>query len=386
MSGKDSTCARERKRLSRSLLVRAVCGLSFLWLLAVVAGMLAWAGLNAAYRELNAGGLFAAVALTGASCIAAAAAAVLVRWLYAPAPVPTGVRLKREEIRTLNELIKRIRRKVGGVPVNAVWVTGDMNAGILQRPAWGLVGPMRTHLMLGLPLMHSISERQFVAILAHEYGHLVRQRQGLAAWAYHLRSWWYRVMDRCLNDCTFLSQLALVERWSAEDLAQASRLSRFEELEADEVAARLVGAELVGETLVEVALKERFLVRDFWNKVMAQSTSRPRPTIRPYRDLGLGVMAGFRRPAEWSEFPMSMFEDDESEIDLHPSLVERLNALGTPPVGGRRDGRSAARRYLMPMLTRLAWTFDRAWWADNRNNWRDCYRCARESSRDDTLG
>jgi hypothetical protein len=298
-------------------------------------------------------------------------------WLYAPPGGAHGVALSRGSARSLYRLLDRMSARLGGVHVDAVWVTGDMNAAVLQRPSWGLIGPMRTHLLIGLPLVHSISESQFSAILAHEFGHLYCQRRGWAAWGCHMRAWWYRTFDACLNDLPVLSRLPFIERWSIADVALATRLARLEELEADSVAALCVGADLVGETLVEVALKERFLIRDFWNKVMAQSHSRPRPTIRPYRDLGFGVMAGFRRPTEWTEVPMSVFADEDPGLELHPSLVDRLNALGTGPVGPRGDEKSAAQRYLLPLLPRLAWAFDRAWWADTRNTWRSSYKRAR---------
>lgn len=377
MAAQASSLSCERHYLSRKVLMRALLGLLALGALALM-----WMGAAmhsgfAAFDTLYDGDWMVVSAWLLLALACGCAGLYCLGWLYAPPGVPLGITVERESARSLYRLLDRMSARLGGVHVDTVWVTGDMNAGVLQRPRWGLIGPMRTHLLIGLPLVHSISESQFSAILAHEFGHLYAQRRGWGAWGCHMRAWWYRTFDACLNDLPVLSRLPLIERLSASDIEMASRLSRLEELEADSVAALCVGAELVGETLVEVALKERFLTRDFWNKVMAQSASRPRPTIRPYRDLGFGVMAGFRRPTEWTEFPMSVFADEDPGLELHPSLVDRLNALGTGPVGPRGDEKSAAQRYLRPLLPKLAWTFDRAWWADTRNTWRSSYKRAR---------
>lgn len=377
MAEKASRLSCERQRLSRRVLTRALLGMSVLVVLALVWIAAAFLSAFAAFDTLYAGNWMAVSAWLLLSLACGYAGLHCFGWLCSPPGVPHGIALSRDSAGSLYRLLDRMSARLGGVPVDAVWVTGDMNAAVLQRPGWGLVGPMQTHLMIGLPLVHSISESQFSAILAHEFGHLYCQRRGWAAWGCHMRAWWYRTFDACLNDLPVLSRLPFIERWSIADVEVATRLSRLEELEADSVAALCVGAELVGETLVEVALKERFLTRDFWNKVMAQSNSQPRPTIRPYRDLGFGVMAGFRRPTEWTELPMSVFGDEDPGLELHPSLVDRLNALGTGPVGPRGDEKSAAQRYLTPLLPQLAWTFDRAWWADTRNSWRSSYKRAR---------
>jgi Zn-dependent protease with chaperone function len=377
MAAAASRLSCERQRLSRGVLLRALFGLFALAGLALLCFVGVFQGASNAFDALH-DGSWAMVAVWLLLSLACGYAAFHCSgWLYAPPGGAHGVALSRGSARSLYRLLDRMSARLGGVHVDAVWVTGDMNAAVLQRPSWGLIGPMRTHLLIGLPLVHSISESQFSAILAHEFGHLYCQRRGWAAWGCHMRAWWYRTFDACLNDLPVLSRLPFIERWSIADVALATRLARLEELEADSVAALCVGADLVGETLVEVALKERFLIRDFWNKVMAQSHSRPRPTIRPYRDLGFGVMAGFRRPTEWTEVPMSVFADEDPGLELHPSLVDRLNALGTGPVGPRGDEKSAAQRYLLPLLPRLAWAFDRAWWADTRNTWRSSYKRAR---------
>lgn len=375
MATLSTRLSRTRSRLARRLGFRAAGGLSMLGAAAATAMLGAGTMVLDTWHALVLGEVAHAVIAVASFMVLVTAAVLCAGWLFAPAPRPDGVLLPREAARSLHHIIDEMSRRFDCVRIDAVWVVGDMNAAILQRPRWGWCGPMETHLLIGLPLAHSVSRRQFSAILAHEFAHLVLQRRGLQAWWGHLRAWWFRALERCVEDAPRIGRL--LERGSATDLQDAMRLARLEEFEADALAARMVGARAVGEALVEVALKERFLNEDYWRKVMEQSHQKSQPLIRPFREMGLGMMAGFRRPAQDGFDLRSMFGRRASAADFHPHLSERLRALGVVPTVPCGESRSLATACLEPLLPTLAWVFDRAWWADSRRDWRARYERAR---------
>lgn len=296
-------------------------------------------------------------------------------WLMAPIELPAGIRLSQESAPRFYRLIKRLGKRFDGVRIDHVWITGEVNAAVLQRPRWGNFGPMETHLLIGLPLAHSVSPKQLSAILAHEFAHLRYQRHGWAAWGCFLRSWWFRAMDYCIED---LPHLARILDWlSLGFVRDALQLARLEEFEADRVAAKHVGARRVGDALIEVALKERFLSEDYWHKIMAQSISQSKPTIRPYREMAHGMLAGFRRPAVHGTSLVAAMGQNTDAFTMHPSLSQRLQALGVQAETKECRGCSAAEHYLSPILPKLSHEFDRAWWMDTRRIWRYCYRHSR---------
>lgn len=376
-----SSLQARRVALAGSLTRRAVVGLLLLGSLTatllVASVMLLHSGLSGLLSDpsLHAFFAFAVGALSGyvgVKCLS---------WLAIPDGLPEGVCVPRGAARSLHRKIRRMSKRFGGIRVDAVWVTGDMNAAVLQRPRWGLVGRMETHLLIGLPLTHSVSPLQLSAILAHEFAHLATQRNGSAAWARHFRSWWFRVVDRFVRDVPCCA--GWIDHLTEYDVVRGVELSRLEEFEADEIAARLVGADLVGEALIEVALKERFLFEDYWCKVLEQSSKRARPRFRPYREMGHGMVAGFRRPAADSESLRELCETHVAgPTALHPSLIERLGALGTSPAASREEDtdQSAASRHLSPLLPTLSWVFDRQWWVTARSSWRRTHRRARRHS------
>ncbi|NMG15050.1 M48 family metallopeptidase [Aromatoleum bremense] len=370
--------SRLRSRLARRLGLKALAGLVLVGCMALAFGAIAGHVAFATWSFLVDGKVVVATTSAAVSMVAFALAWRVLGWLIAPAACPDGVRLPREAARSLYAMIDQMSQRFGGIPVDAVWIGGDMNAAILQRPRWGWVGPIETHLIIGLPLAHSVSRRQFCAILAHEFAHLACQRQRLDAWGGHLRAWWFRVLDRCIDGTPLLGRG--LEWGFAGDLRDALRLARIEEFEADAVAARVVGAGLVGEALVEVALKERFLSEDYWRKVMAQSRLQPEPSIRPYRDMGLGMMAGFRRPMPGSLDLRRWMAGDEEHVPVasfHPTVAERLRALRVRAAVSHGERMSVADACLAPLLPTLAWVFDRAWWEDSRLAWQRCYQLSR---------
>ncbi len=303
-------------------------------------------------------------------------------WLITHVPSAEGVRISRENAPSLYRLVDRLARRMNVPGVDLIRISADMNAAVHQRPARGSWGRMHTTLIVGLPLVHSVSPRQLAAILAHEMGHLSRQRNGRGAWGAHLRAWWHRVCERIASDPRLSAQLLtrVFSRWAEADLMDALRLNHLEEYEADRVAARVVGAKLLGDTLVEVAMKAEFIESDYWDKVMSQAEHLPRPSIRPFRDMGMGVAAGFHALPQHGLLH-SLVSDDADRL-MHPTLTDRLVALGVAPRVPAPARRSAANHYLRPALSSLSRRFDSLWWRNTRPAWRSYYQQCQDQSDD----
>jgi Zn-dependent protease with chaperone function len=298
-------------------------------------------------------------------------AARLLSVLFAPLPAPQGVRLEPEDARDLFRLIDDMSGMLEGARIDYVWITPAMNAAVLQRPRRRFFGRIENHLLLGLPLAHSLSCKQLTAVLAHEFAHLSVQRKGFGKYGALLRAWWLRALDK-MSD-VFPALGALADRALKRLYTNMARLARIEEFEADARAAQIVDADLLGETLIEVSLKEHFLYQDYWPRVLAQSRLRAKPLVRPFRDLSLGMSAGFFRDAAGDGL-----SGNREPHPLHPTPHERLSALRVKPriAVEASTSPSVAHRYLSPLLLTLAWVFDRAWWQDARPDWQLTYRDA----------
>lgn len=371
-----------RRKLSLWLSMVACMGLGGLLLFAALSIFVTAIALRHAIGIVMAEGV--TVELLSASFLALCSLYLGIRCmscLYQPPALPQGVLLHQHVAPSLHALIARVGKHFGHFPISAVLMTGGMNAAVVQRPRWGLIGPMQTYLLLGVPLTHSVSDRLLAGILAHEFAHLTRQRRGLDAWACHLRAWWFRVLD-CTVECLPDRAGRWLDQASASSLQQALRLARLEEIEADDVAARVAGRRLIAEVLVEVAIKERFLADDYWPKVMGQCARMPRPSIRPYREMALGMTAGFRRVSSCVSLEKGLDAVGGSQTDglcdFHLPLPERLLRLGVTAVNLPGGEPSVAEKHLVAILPSLSHALDRNWWACTRRQWRKHYRSSRQ--------
>ena len=282
-------------RLTWRLTLRASCGLLFLCGIFVLSCLVT---LNA--MRGFAGGFSDMTLVRACLYFGTGAAGLFVAWragsaLWAPLPLPRGLQLGQKRLPLLYAFVDGMGRRCDGIEVDAVWLTDDFNAAVLQRPRWGLFGRFETHLMVGLPLACRLSKRELAAILAHEYGHIRRFRCTRAAWSVHVRSWWLRALDRWIETMPLCAPL--FDRWTFSELSDALRLARYEEFEADRSAAGVVGAQTMVDTLhaVEAAFKTSLYAEGCAHADTAE------------------VMGG---------------------VAVHPSLAERCAALGCHPSDG----------------------------------------------------
>lgn len=376
-----SATAPRAAQLRIRLAVRAAVGLGLLAVLSVACALLSGFALaplhtpfaRSALPHLLVAGMLASVALR------------LLYWLWVPPPDGAGIVLPESHVPGLRRRVDRLCAQLGARRIDRIVITPDMNAAVVCRPALGLLGPMRTTLLLGIPLAHSLTARQLSAVLAHELAHLSAQLDGAGAWSAHLRTWWLRCVDRIDGDRSAVARAALwlLAPVARLDLEQSVALSRLDEFEADAVAARAVGSPALAGALIELAMKDRFLHDDYWVRVLDQADDRRRPRVRPFREMGLGVQVGFVRREALAGLD-HLLRSDAGSLDTHPSLPERLDALrigrlGGLPVAG--EGPSAAEHYFAGLLPTLSLAFDRMWWEASADDWHQRYRQARGQHR-----
>src|SRR5688500_11412745 len=118
-----------------------------------------------------------------------------VRALWVRLEAPEGLTVSAEQAPQLFKLIGRVRKRLKGPPIHHVVMTDEYNAAIMQLPRFGLFGGSRNYLIVGLPLIQTLTVEQFAAVLAHEYGHLSGAHGHFASWIYRVRMTWARILD-----------------------------------------------------------------------------------------------------------------------------------------------------------------------------------------------
>lgn len=291
------------------------------------------------------------------------------RALWVRFDAPEGAEITAAEAPALFEALERIRRKIKGPPIHRVTLNDEFNASIQQLPRWGLLGGAQNHLTIGLPLLMALDRPRFLAVLAHEYGHLRGDHGRFAAWIYRTRLAWMRLHQGLQGDTDPVSAAtqAFMRWYFPRFAAKTFALARQDEYEADRIAGKLLGRDVAAAALTEIEVRGAWMQGRFWARHWSKAADSPLP-VGPYQSLR-------RRLAR---MPDAAFANDalrqalkriSSVDDTHPGLRDRIEALETPPILPEWS-RGGALDLLGPDAKRWLAYFDKQWCRDHASEWK----------------
>ena len=284
-----------------------------------------------------------------------------------------GIALMPEDAPALFEALERIRRKMAGPGIDAVYLTRDFNASIRQVPRWGVVGGVRNELSLGLPLMMAQDRNRLLAVLAHEYGHLRGGHGKFGAWVYRTRLSWTRLYEGMQDDSGVASFATrkFLHWYFPRFLARTFAMARQDEYEADKAAAGLLGQTVMADALVEIDVRQQWFQQKFW-PLHWRSARKQAVPMGPYSVmkywLAQPVKPAFARQALKANLRLKSGLED-----THPVLRERVDALtGERPQLPQQWSAGGALALLNPRkLGEWLKSFDKQWCLENASAWKE---------------
>jgi Zn-dependent protease with chaperone function len=312
-----------------------------------------------------------------------AVGAVILRALWMRWGEPPGHLLQPGEAPALQAEVERIRRHVGADRLHGIVIDGDLNAAAAHVPhgigPWG----QRQYLVLGLPLLQALGRQELAAVIAHEFGHFHGGHEGFARWIYGLRIRWYRLRDGMLGSGMSLGLLfGWFFRWYAPYFDGYSFvLARRHEYAADAMGADVAGNEAMGRALIRVGLASDWLEHGFWPDVRTSSLHQAHPPVQVHARMAEGLRALGSRHAVAPPWLLARTPDPH---DTHPTLVQRLQALGlSPDLALDGEGHSPVADALLgdALVQSLEQRFSREWQVAAQDHWQQCYRDAEQARR-----
>jgi Zn-dependent protease with chaperone function len=305
---------------------------------------------------------------------------VVLRAMWVRLEPPEGRALTSRNCPELFKLIEELRATVQAPPVHRVLVTGDFNAAIVQHARFGIFGGTRNYLMLGLPLMQSLSEPEFRAVVAHEFGHLSGAHGRFGAWIYRLRTGWARLLSALQAHNHWGAALfTRFFNWYAPLFSAYSFVqARQQEYEADRMSVAAVGRDATACALLRVNTQGDFLGETFWPSVLKRADSEPTPAVSPFSMLGASLKA--RDPAITPERSLTRALAQRTGYgDTHPCLADRLKAMAVEPYVPPPISMSAAEALLGATLDDLRRELDDRWRMRVKDWWAKRHQYASDS-------
>lgn len=303
--------------------------------------------------------------------------------LFTRLPKPEGLEIDRQQAPALFSAMDQMRQSMRGPRFHHVLITDDLNAAVLQRPVFGLFGWPRNYLILGLPLLESLSPEEALAVVAHEYGHLAGSHSKFGAYIYRLRHTWATISDIAEQWEGWGGKvLQKIVGWYAPYFnAYTFVLARANEYEADAASAELVSPRIAANALKRVNLsaaqQDHFYEKTF--ELIADQAHPP-------QDIAERWAHRVREPfdAELSQRWMDQaLSRTPGLTDTHPALTQRLNALRLSEtevnaIPAPQAAESAASQWLGSHLTSLREVVQNEWAQRVGQAWRDRHQLIQE--------
>lgn len=346
----------------------AVLGYSYILGVLLVAALLTVAIIGMVIAFPNAGTIKLAIvfgAITGGISWA------ILKALWVRLEAPQGLELKPEDAPEIFSLLDRLNERFKGPRFHRVLLVGDYNAAVVQVPRLGVFGWQRNYLLLGLPLMQSLSPEEFEAVLAHEFGHLSGNHARFGAWIYRIRRTWERVFEEMFKQRQRGSVVLtkFLDWFWPKFNAHAFVLARVNEYEADRCAAAFSSPAIAAQALTRVNYHGALLEESFWPSLFKRVSQETEPPKNVYSQ----IASAFRQEppvADGSRWLKTAFLLETNNADTHPCLKDRLRALGSLPENINRGEfpstvppvtETAAEKFLGPQEAVLAAKLSDTW-------------------------
>lgn len=296
---------------------------------------------------------------------------MVLRGMWVKLTPPAGVSLTRESSPALYQILDDLQQRLKTPRLHQVLLTPDFNAGISQIPRLGLLGWYRNYLLIGLPLMKTLTVEQFQAVLAHEFGHLSAGHGRVANWIYRLRIIWQQ-LNRSFSANRHWGSVLIqpfVKRYIHYFNATSFPLARANEYEADAASVRVTSVRSAAQALTSINVAGAYLAEKYWPSINLAAKETPQPAFAPYsafqaqeiRDLPMEVLKGWQDKA---------LAKKTSYADTHPSLAERLQAIGAEAEFAPPSSGESAESLLGPERAEWESEFDERWRTKVAESWK----------------
>ena len=312
-----------------------------------------------------------AAILVGVPVVVTAWRALRALWLVFPevSGVDVGPRFGAR----LHHEVRVIASRIGAPRVHRIVVTGACNAAVVQAPPRWMLRPTNT-LLLGYPLLATLSADQFRAVIAHELAHLTHGHGRFARWVYRSRMMWTGLLDVLQRHASTPAHVYALFRFYVPRLNRhAAEVSRQHERVADRLAADVTGAELAAQALVAIDVGAYVFDEVFWPQIFERVEHTPEPP-NPFVEMGPDIWAAVTNRNELFERLLSARTDAS---DSHPPLRERLVAIDREAHWPERPNATAVDEFFGSEKLTLTSALGQKWCAGREAWWRERHEAIR---------
>jgi len=286
------------------------------------------AGISGTYEALTGQPAVAWSRLLIWSTVTAGSVLVTCRMAQFRPALPAGVVLDRRKATALFDLVYELGRHYRSPKVDRVVINGKFALELVKTPYCALPLWSINTLVIGLPLIQSLSPSQFRCALARRLGQFSKRRNLLGNWLYQLRQIWPQYAIATSVEGPGFQPVRWFFRVFAPLYARISLpAARLDELAADSYAMEVCSDEEMLDTISTETVCRLYLEEKYW-PTYRKLTARVRE-IMPKAHAGMApVLRAGLQGDRYQEWLMKAMEREPRNDDPVPSLARRGENIG----------------------------------------------------------
>lgn len=278
--------------------------------------------------------------------------------------LPGSRLIQAGEAPALFQIIEELRESYRSPAIHRVCLTSRFAIETVRTPSGGFPLKYTNTLLIGLPVMQSLSPTQFKIILAGKIAQLSLTHNRLTGRIYYLRQVWiqYRAASMAKRTSGHLALRAFFS-WYAPLFSFISLPAvRMDECEADTYCLNLFNDQDVLETIFAMEIHKRFLEERFWPAIHNIQRQGGKFSCAPYAIMEKAFCQGIRN-TDAQRWLSDAYAEQPYTNKTSPSLQERMEAMGHSRYWAPQANKKNAARHFFTdaSLSTLTAQMDREW-------------------------
>lgn len=276
---------------------------------------------------------------------------------------PVGLTLTNDKVPRLFSIVHEIRSQHKRPAIHRIVITGNYDIDIIRTPKWALPVRSSNTLVIGLPVMQSLSPRQFECLLAGRIGQFSMRDNALANWLYQQRAIWsqYRVAYRTQKGFGVEPLKWFFSLYAPVYKSVSIRAARQDRLNADTYSMQFFNDEEVREMITADSLSRYYVNKQYWPAVYKVASANAKTLPSPHLKMAAAVFTNMNGDKLQSLMAKAA-KHPASPGSTEPSLQSRIENIGHEKARmGTPARETAAAHYLGNSLGSVITLVDKLW-------------------------
>jgi Zn-dependent protease with chaperone function len=289
--------------------------------------------------------------------------------------LPGGRPVTNDEEPQLVHLIEKIQSQHNAPAIHRIRITEKFNIRIIRTPKNGYPFAFTNTLLIGLPLMQSLSPEELNTAIVREISHIKNIYRRTSGWFFFLRQTW----------CQY--RIAHQEKWNPQNIIMrvffawysplfkmlSQNAARIEELHADSYTQKYIDKVTLFEMIATAGISEYYLNNNFWPHLYNKAYKHKTPPYLPYASIetNLHTKLDSETAETWLE---KSINSNDSHTDI-PSLRQRMANLDLKRIMMPAPVmESSAHYYLADTLKTITQQMDKVWQMTHQFDWQQKFK------------